>query len=432
MIARTTRRSIVRAGAAALAIPFLPLVERRADAAITPRRLLIVATPNGTIMDAFLPSDLSGLGEILRPLEPFRKKMIVMRGLNMSSAYKAPIPADHGPDFANGLTGRQRVIGVGPSRYGAIGGISLDQHVANAIGSRTKFASLQFGIGEPPTAWPLMARAQNQPIWPEINPRKAFDRVFGALMPGAVDPMAERVRADRQSVLDYLKDDLADLRCQIGTQERYKLDAHLESIREVERSLSFTSGAASACKAPAPPGTGSMDFPTTGKVQMDLVTATLACDLTRVIVLMWSGGGSNVAHTWIGIPAGHHNIAHDGSGQDGPTRRAWMIRIETWYAQQLAYLLGKMDSVPDGAGTLLDSTAVVWIHEQANGSSHDRRNMPYVIAGGCGGFFRTGQLLKYNGTHHNNLLVSLMNAMEVPGDTFGDPAYCTGPLPELR
>jgi hypothetical protein len=167
---------------------------------------------------------------------------------------------------------------------------------------------------------------------------------------------------------------------------------------------------------------------------MDVVTAALACDLTRVVVLQWSGGGSNTVHSWAGVGSGHHDIAHNvgGVNADEATRRGWLIKIEHWFAQQYAYLLGKLAAIPDGGGSLLDASAVLWFHEQSHGGRHDRKDMPYVLAGSCGGFFRTGRFVRWNGAHHNNLLVSLANAMDVPITTFGDPEFCTGALPELR
>jgi hypothetical protein len=153
-----------------------------------------------------------------------------------------------------------------------------------------------------------------------------------------------------------------------------------------------------------------------------------------VALLQWSGGGSAVVHSWADAPGSHHGISH---GSEGVTaspeqRKQWLINIETWYASRFYDLCKGLDDIPDGNGTLLDSTAVLWIHEQSDGGSHLRKDMPYVLAGGCGGYFRTGRCVQFNGTPHNNLLLTLADAMGVPTPTFGDPEFSTGPLAELR
>jgi hypothetical protein len=432
MTIRTRRRTLLRGGAAAaITGPFLRLLERPAGAAGPTKRLVVFATPNGTIMDAFWPGAGCQYGEILKPLEPLKSKLLVMRGINMSSAYKTPIPADHGPDYANALTGVQRVLGVGSSRYGAIGGISLDQFLADKLGSKTKFASLQLCVGSYTTAWPLMARGMNQPIAPETSPQKVFDRLFSSVAGAGGDGAAlERLRADRQSLLDYVKDDVGDLRCQLGAPERQRMDAHLQSIREVERSLSF--GPKVTCAAPKVPAEP-LDFPAQGKLQMDILASALACDLTRVVVLMWSGGGSDTVHTWAGVPSGgHHAIAHGLVKITADQQKSYQIKIDNWYAQQFAHLCGRLGAIAEEGSNVLDSSALLWMHEQSNGGLHTRKDMPYVLAGSCGGYFKVGRCLQVNGTSHNNLLVSLANAMDVPITTFGDPQFSTGPMAELR
>jgi hypothetical protein len=438
MNVRTRRRGILKgAGAAFLAAPFLRAIEDPARAAAPPRRIVFFVTPNGTVMDAFWPADGTTYGAILKPLEPLRSKLLVMRGIDMKSASKAPVPPDHQPDLPNALTGRQ-------APGGQIGGISLDQHIANAVGKNTRFASLEVSVQYNFRYYPLVARAAGQPVQPENSATKVFDRVFANLAVGTantmqatpVDPALERLRAERLSVLDTIKADLADVRCRLGREDARTFDAHLESVRELERSFTFTQGAGgppAACAKPAAPR--STDFPSAGKAHMDLIAAALACDATRVVTMMWSGGASGVSHTWAGAPASHHGISH-GNGSDGVTagseqRKQWLTQIETWYAQQFHYLASKLAAIPEGGGSVLDNTALLWVHEQSDGYSHSRRDMPYVLAGSCGGQFRLGRFVRHGGAAHNGLLVALANAMGVPTETFGDPAYGSGPLADL-
>ena len=113
-----------------------------------------------------------------------------------------------------------------------------------------------------------------------------------------------------------------------------------------------------------------------------------------------------------------------------------LTKINVWYAEQLAYLLGKLASYKEGDATLLDNTVVLWCNEVGKGNNHAHRDLPFLLAGSCGGYFRTGRFVDYMaggaaGHPHNNLLVSLAQAMGAKDTTFGDPAHCTGPLPNL-
>jgi len=139
-----------------------------------------------------------------------------------------------------------------------------------------------------------------------------------------------------------------------------------------------------------------------------------------------------VGALWVGVDFTHHGVSHGSEGvtADENTRRGWLISIENWYAQQFKYLLDKLDAVPEGDGTMLDNTACVWIHEQSNGGNHNRNDMPFVLAGSCGGYFATGHCLDLQGRPHNDLLVTLARAMGVELDRFGDDNY-TGPISEL-
>jgi hypothetical protein len=435
--ARVGRRGFAAsAGAALLAAPFVRLLERPARAAAA-KRLVVFATPNGTIYDQFWPGPACEYPTILKPLERWRSKLLVMRGINMTSAYKTPIPADHLPDFPNALTGFQRPATGGNN---GIGGISIDQHVAAAIGGRTKFASFHLGVQGDVNRFPLFARGLNQPIGFENNPQKAYARLFGDLAAAGmgaatVDAAVERLKADRLSVLDAVKDELGVLRCRVGASERFKLDAHLDSIREVEKTLSFRAPAG-GCRAPAAPPATPLEWPQWSRVQIDLLAAAIACDLTRVAGFQYSFGGSNISHVWADAAGDHHAMSHAlCCAKTVEARRELVgkiVRIETWYATQFALLVERLDGIPEGTGTLLDNTAALWIHEQSDGNTHSRKDMPYVLAGGCGGYFKTGRCLQFNGESHSGLLISLAHAMDVPTREFGDPELSAGPLERLR
>jgi hypothetical protein len=137
---------------------------------------------------------------------------------------------------------------------------------------------------------------------------------------------------------------------------------------------------------------------------------------------------SNKAFSWLGIAEGHHDLSHVDTDADA---QAKLVQINTWYAEQFAYLIAALKAVPEGDGTLLDNTVVLWCNELGKGGEHSRTDVPYVLAGRCGGVFKTGRYLSYEGINHNDLMVSLCNAMDVGVTTFGNPAYCAGPLAKL-
>jgi hypothetical protein len=259
----------------------------------------------------------------------------------------------------------------------------------------------------------------------------------------------ERLRAERKSVLDQVAGRYTRLVAQVGTQDRRKLEAHLQAVREIERGLDARPSQAAACRRPDEPA--DMDFrsnemyPAAGKLQMDMLAMALACDLSRVISLQWNKATSSIRHTWVGVDEEHHELSH--SGDKNAEAQAKLARITTWYARQYAYLLQKLKSIPEGDGTVLDNTLVLWTGEIAKGNSHSPIDKPYLLGGRAGGALRTGRWLDYgkdggvyyrggkqllsNGGEpvaHNDLLVSILNAMGVDKQTFGNPLYCKGPL----
>jgi hypothetical protein len=429
-MSRVSRRFLLKsmsAGATLLALPFLRTL--RAAAGPTPappKRLFVLGTPNGTIMDQFWPSDGVTYPSILKSLEPYRAKLNILRGVDWKTAGKAPVPIDHLPDFFNMLIASQPVGTYGTIKPTAI---SIDQHVAKAIGTATKFQSLQLGVIM--YSSPMTSSGDGGAMPPENNPFNAFDRAFSDLKPG--DPAAAaRLRAERKSVLDLVQAELADVRCELGAEERPKFDHHLDSIREVERGLEAKT-AAESCTAPAlgssfDPNDETI-LPQIMKSQFDIAVAALACDLTRLVTLQTAAG--NAQHPWVGVNHGHHDIAHGNFPLTDQELHDWGAMIDAWYASQFAYIVGKLDAIPEGSGTMLDNTLCVWSHEQSNASSHQRTDHPYVLAGGCGGTLKTGRVIDCKGAAHNGLLITIANAMGVPTTSFGDPDFSSGPLSAL-
>jgi hypothetical protein len=255
--------------------------------------------------------------------------------------------------------------------------------------------------------------------------------------PGTADPALERLWQQRKSVFDISNAETERLLGIVGSEDRVKLQAHLEAMRDVEQRLVRMPGTGNPgeCTAPTMQAVDlNVDdqYAQAGKLQMDLAAAALACDQTRIVTLQWSYSESEHLFQFLGITGNHHGISHDFAGS-GTNFEAYN-RIQTWYSEQLAYFLGKLDSYPEGDGTLLDNTLVLWATEIGESTQHALSTMPYVLAGSAAGAVRSGRLIDYGSSQkdNNQLLVSIAHAMGADDlTTFGDSSGATGPLPDL-
>jgi len=454
---RFTRRNLLRGGLAATAA--VPLLDARSAPSQTgsPTRLVVFMTPNGTRNAMFWPTGSETsftLGTLTTPLEPYKSKLTFVRGIKLNpSLQNGALGGTLGSEHARGtgglLTARPLNSGTefesfGNTTSGWGSGQSIDQALVDRLDPMTTFKSLQLGVHvrDAEVRARISYRASNQPIPPRENPSDVFSALFGGMtgMPGMPDPAAERLRAQRQSVFDLTRTETERLRGLVGVEDRMKLDAHLASMREVELRLTAMGGGGSG------PGTATCTPPTmqpvdltvddqylqAGKLQMDLAAAALACDQTRILTLQWSYSESEHLFQFLNISGNHHAISHD-FASSGTNFTAYN-RIQTWYAEQLAYFLGKLSSYQEGDKTLLDNTLVLWATEIGESTQHDLMLMPYVFAGGAGGTIRPGRFIDYGTTRHDNnkMLVSIAHAMGAEDVTsFGDASGATGPLPSL-
>lgn len=424
---RLPRRRFLRGLAGgALALPlFESLNPGGARAVPHPKRLVVFFSPNGTIDGAWRPTggetDFT-LSEILEPLAPHRADLLILAGVDAESSYHGPGDNAHWNGMGHLLTGTE-LVDLGGGVFTG-GGISVDQLLAQKIGGATRLASLELAVEESPSTVSsrLAYRGAAQPVPPESDPQRVFSRLFGTLPPD--------LQAKRKSVLDAVTADLGALQAQLGSDDQRKLEAHLDAVRDVEKRLSIT--AAPTCGAITLSRLDLDDLPAVGKEQMDLLVLALACDLTRVVTLQWSQAVSMTRMIWLGITDPHHTLSHYPTFDQAA--QAKLVQINRWYATQFAYLLEALKSVPEGDGTLLDHSAVLWCNELSEGSTHARRGVPYVLAGSAGGYFKTGRYLDFTGGSrpwHSDLLVSLCQSMDVDVSTFGNPAYCHGPMAGL-
>jgi hypothetical protein len=349
------------------------------------------------------------------------------------------------------LTGRSlnagNFVGGDGTLAGWASGISVDQEIAAAIGKDTKHKSLHFGVqstayGGTEVRTVMSYSGSDQPIANETSPYSMYNLVFSGL---GQDPAgAAALRARRQSVLDAVGKQYEGLTPKLGAEDRVKLEQHLAAVRDVEQRLDSPSGTVGgSCQVPdvgAPIDLNDpMSYPVIGKLHMDLLVMALACDLTRVATLQWSASTNNKPYPFLSYDSGagpqailddEHVMGH----QPDSDVHAWnkLRIIRRWYMDQLAYLLGKLKEIPEGDGSMLDNTVVLVASEITRGNTHSHMDAPFLLAGSGGGYFKTGRSLNYSGdVPHNNLLVSIMNAMGIPATTFGDPEFCKGPLVEL-
>lgn len=434
-----SRREFLRdLGVGAAAAPFLtglPSLGWAAAAAGPRRRLVVVFSPNGVVPSTFWP-DGEGenftLKESLAPLEPFKSRLLVLRGV----CNRVRGDGDsHMRGIGCLLTGTElfpgNIQGGSHTPAGWAKGISIDQEIKNFLqadpSTRTRFGSLEFGVGVPDRAdtWTRMVYAgPNKPIAPVDDPYQMLRKLYGRLQ-------------DREilgSVLDDVRSDLGRVKSRLSAEDRRLLEEHETFVREAERQLKEDATLKSVPPPPAlEPGVRDENdnLPKLSRMQIDLLVHSLSADFARVATLQYTNSVGQARMRWIGVNEGHHDLSHKPDGD--VESQAKLTKINRWFAEQVAHLLRRLSETPDpaGGGSLLDHTLVVWTNELGKGDTHTLDNIPFVLAGGGLGF-RMGRSLKYPKLPHNRLLLSLAHGFGHRIETFGLPALCEGgPLPDL-
>lgn len=438
-----SRRALLRGLAGvAVGLPLLDVMtDHKAAAAGPPKRLVVFFTPNGTVPDQWVTGSGTSftLGPILQPLAPHKDDIVILTGMNNEAAYHGP-GDDHQRGMGTMLTGIEMEAGTYQGGCdtcppaGFAGGPSVDQVIAQKIGQSTKLASMEFGVHvHDSDDWSRMSYSgPGTPMPPVDDPLTAYDRLFKDLN---ADPAGQkRLSDERHMVLSSIMADAQKLRGRLGAADQKKIDQHLASLDSINKHLDNVVTVGGNCQdpgAPSPLGDiyASANFQAIGKLQMDMLVMALTCDVTRVASIQWQRSVGDLVFDWLGVSEGHHSLSHH--GLDEQAAKDDLIKINTWYASQFAYLVDRMKQVQEGSGTLLDNTVIVWVNELAIGNLHSHNDMRFLLAGRCGGALQTGRHLHYNNDPHNNLLLSLCHMMDVDLPTFGNPAYCTGPLANL-
>jgi hypothetical protein len=240
---------------------------------------------------------------------------------------------------------------------------------------------------------------------------------------------------DRLSVLDVVRQELAAVRAQVGTADRRKIDAHSEAIRTLEHQLSSSVLPPAHCEAPTLAEHQEPEaLIRTARQQMDILALSLACDLTRVGVLTFTQIASGERYSHLGISEAHHTLGHLMGSAPHAEQNAQMVKIAEFQMGEVAYLIEKLKSIPEGNGSVFDNTVILVTNEHArsNDGNHLRSNLPYLLAGRAGGYFRSGRFVTFNAKSHHHLLISLCHAMGLTDvTTFGNPGLGEGPLAGL-
>jgi hypothetical protein len=448
MSRRLHRRSLLRGAGIAVALPLLDAMLPRsagAQAAAAPLRFGVFFSSNGVIEADWVPQggeQVFTLSKALAPLAAHRDDINIVYGLDALTSYMQE-GNPHDLAMAHMLTG-MRMQGSNFGRAGHIldgtaGGPSVDQAIAKVIGGNTKLRSLELGVQSTITDLePMVTRMSyagpNDPRTPLDDPKQVFTRLFGDTLASQAE--LEALRKRQKSVLDAVLAEFNSVNATLGYDDRLKLERHAEAIRDIERQLELMNVPMGAgCKIPTSPPTVDVNkffdcerdgrpnkclagFDEIGKVQMDLMVLALACDLSRVVSLQWATAESTTVHTHIGHTDEHHLMSHDVANKG-----YLMTEVNTWYSTQFAYLLSEMKKIPEGAGTLLDNTLLFWPNELSQAEVHDRKRLPYVLAGKAQGKVPTGRYLKYSGQAHNQLLATFCNIFGMNVTGYGESMY---------
>jgi len=423
-----SRRTLLRGAGATIALPFLSamLPAGRASAATPRSRFGCIYIPHGAVMRQWVAAaDGQGLelGPILRSLEPFRAQLNVVSDLTLPLAYgeDASAGANHTRSSAVWITCAKPDTSATPRL-----GVSADQVAAQAFGQDTPLPSLELSLEEGglsggsglsgayrnTIAW----RAATAPLPMEVNPQVVFERLFGD---GAtVAERAER-REVAASLLDSVLEDAAALTRTLPADDRARLERHFEDVREIERRIELAGSKGANLDVPARPAGVPDDFEQHAKLMFDLLTLAWAADLTRVGTLMIAKEVSNSVYPASGINDPFHNLSHH---SEVPANIERYARLNAYHTSTtLAYFLAKLRDTPDGDGTLLDHSLVLYGSGMSNSNQHDHEPLPTIVAGGASGALIGGRHVHAGaGTPMANLLVALLQKLGVDAERFGD------------
>jgi len=438
------RRTVLRGIGTTLALPLLdsmvPALSARTKTAAKPTlRFGAVYVPNGMVMQNWTPAAEGATFEftpILQPLTPFQDQLLVLSGLNSTPP---PIKYDGGGHAKASTRFLTDIQPADPEIWKPQQPISIDQLVARELGQHTQLASLELGLEGAHFAgacdpggnscafsFTISWRDASTPLPMEHNPRAVFERLFGDSE--STDPTVRSARMREQSsILDSVREASAQLMRDLGPVDRVKVTEYLEAIRDVERRIEKVKeqGTKDVSQVSQPVGIPA-SFAEHAALMYDLQLLAYQADITRVFTFMYGHEQGGRSYPEIGVPDAHHPISHH---QNKPELLAKLTKIQTLHVNMFASFLEKLRSTPDGDGSLLDHTIIVYGAGMSDSNLHSPFNLPILLLGGGTGQLKGGRHLRYpEGTPLANLHVTLLDKLGVHVERMGDS---TGRLPFL-
>ena len=428
------RRTFLRGAGTALALPVLdamfPAFASAAQTASTAAtRVSFFAVPNGIIMDKWTPAGTGrdyALTPVLEPLAAFKDRMLVLGGLANNEARKLEfeIAGDHPRACSAYLTATHPKMTSGADIHC---GVSIDQVAAGELGTRTQLPSLEIGlelpmVGACESAYScvyyntLAWKSPETPLPMENRPRAVFERLVG----DSTDPAERAARiAEDRSILDLVAQDLKRLMRSVGESDRSKLDQYSDAVRSVERQIQV---AEQQSPKELPDMEKPIGIPETfsdyAKLMMDLQVLAFQGDMTRVGTFMVGHEMGGRAYPELGFGDPHHSLTHH---QGDTAKIAKVLQINIFHAKLYAYFLERLWSLPDGDGTLLDHSLMVYGSPLSDGNMHLYKNLPVLLVGGEATGIRGGRHVAYpENTPMANLYLTLLDKLGIHLDRFGD------------
>src|SRR5213593_692000 len=297
------------------------------------------------------------------------------------------------------------------------GGPSIDHVIARKLGEESRFRSLQIGVSQESFGESIQRNLswsdRDRPLPPEMLPHQLFDRLFG---------VRERAWVDRQkSILDAVQDDARSVKAKLGRDDQTRVEEYLSSVRDVERSIATLPPEYRTIVERPLEGGDLRDWPRIAKLQSDLLVHALASRQTRVASYMLTKCQGLSRFPWLGFTAArHHDYTHrDGKapGADGPDGQRILRDICRWHVEEFAYLIGRLKSIPEGEGTLLDHTCLVYVHEHAEANDHKNNGLSMIVAGHARGM-KTGLHARTTGTTGDLFLTLANEVMDAGIESF--------------
>ena len=422
------RRTVLRGAGAMIALPLLdamvPAATALANTAAKPLvKLGFVYFPHGAIMEKWTPEKEGmdfELTPILEPLKPFQKQLTLISGLGNrpgeSQAVHAIVPAT----WLSCVHPKQ---GQDPNMA-----MTVDQVAARYIGQETPLPSLEIATEAPGGggacdrdygcnySGTISFRTATTPLPMEYNPHKLFQRLFGR---GDTPEERKELVQEQASILDMVQQDASDLQRKLGARDRAMLNDYLETVRELERRIQKTQAQdLSHLKLPNVPVGNPESFDQTMNLMYDMAALAYQANLTRVMNMMVAAEVSGRTYNNIGVPDAFHAVSHHAND---PVKKDKLVKIQNYHTKVLAKFLTKLQNTPDGDGSLLDHSIILYGSNMSNSDRHNQFPLPTAFIGGGCGKMKGGQHLRYpDHTPFANALVTMLDRAGVPVEKLGD------------